>query len=354
MEYKKYDLKRRNIFFRSVIFLAAFIIMESGMYLWNVKAGEISGNQSSESVTAENSQPEFAKSSHMWEYNGMVYTVNDIHKENYYSISGTYVDTMLIYKDKIYWRKTTEQGHFPCELIQMNMDCTDQKVLTDSMDSYIGMEVYDDYLYYVSLDQNDNRTSRKINLKTMEEEDAPPYVLKAGDANVWYVNALAEDDYRTYRAEPGFGNPQPVDEVKGTYLGVYNGILYYMEEEKDSTYTTKSYDFTKSETQVLVKGNKFKSIVSGKGLYYKEIKDGNVTLYRQDLQTGAKKEYGFGSFNVYMGGGLNELGENVYVTRFCPEQKEENTELWKVSLTDGKPEKISSGYTPNAEAAAEE
>ena len=104
----------------------------------------------------------------------------------------------------------------------------------------------------------------------------------------------------------------------------------------------------------MIEGNKFKSIVSGKGLYYKKIEDGKVTLYRQDLQTGTKKEYRFGSFNVYMGGGLHELGEDLYVTRYCPEQEEDNTELWKISLTNGNPEKISSGYSPNAEAAAEE
>lgn len=347
-------MQSEKIFIKRIIALFLVITIEAGMCLTCANVVKASGNESSENTVTEQQQSEFVKSKHMWDYNGMVYTVNDIHKENFYSVSGKYVDTMLIYKDKIYWRKTTELGHFPCDLIQMNMDSTDQKVLTDSVDSYAGMEVYDDYLYYVSLGKDDKRTSRKINLKTMEEEDAPPYILRAGDENIWFVNSLTEDDHKLYQTEPGFKNPQPLDEIKGNCLGVYNGILYYMNQEDDATYTTKSYDFSKSEIQILIEGNKFKSIVSGKGLYYKKIEDGKVTLYRQDLQTGTKKEYGFGSFNVYMGGGLHELGEDLYFTRYCPEQEEDNTELWKISLTNGNPEKISSGYSPNAEAAAEE
>lgn len=338
------DLRIKKFIFAGLFLILLFGILTGVVCLQKVVASGFSEDENAE---------KFVKSGHMFKYNEKIYTVKNIHSDNFISISGNYVDTMLIYKDKIYWRKTTELGHFQCPLIQMNMDCTEQKTLTETVDSYAGMEVYDDYLYYISLADNENRSSRKINLSTMEESEAPPYILKAGDENVWFGVTLDEKE-TIYQAKPGFQDVQPVDSIKGVCLGVYNGILYYMTQEEDGTYTTSSYDPITQESEILVQGNQYKSICSGRGLYYKQVVDGTVTLYRKDLQTGAENTYRFGSFNVYMGGGLNELGEDVCITRFCPEKGEENTEIWKFSLINGNPEQIGSWYNPNAENAAKE
>ena len=41
------------------------------------------------------------------EYNGEIYTVDKVAKKGYHCISGQYKDTMAIYQDKIYWRKSS-------------------------------------------------------------------------------------------------------------------------------------------------------------------------------------------------------------------------------------------------------
>lgn len=347
-------LNIRKICLKWSLVVVLLFALGTDLYVQDVSAKRLSGDAQSENTIPDSNSSEFAKSKHMWKYSGTIYTVKDIQGDGYVSISGNYVDTMAIYKDRIYWRKTTELGHFPCEIIQMNLDCTEQKVLTESADSYIGITIYKDWLYYISLDQNEKRTAKKINLETLEEEDAPPYILRAGDENSWYGNSLNKKDHNIYRADPGFENPQSVPEIQGECLGVYHGVLYYMNQEEDGTYTTFSYDPVSKQNQIILQGNQFKSICSGKGLYYKTVEDGNVTLHRQDLQNDARTSFGFGNFNVYMGGGMDELDDDLYVTRFLPEQEVDNTEMWKISLTEGKPEKIGSWYNPNAENASKE
>lgn len=70
-----------------------------------MSAGKTSEGVQSENEISDSNDSEFAKSKHMWKYNGTIYTAKDIQREGYVSISGNYVDTMAIYKDRIYWRR---------------------------------------------------------------------------------------------------------------------------------------------------------------------------------------------------------------------------------------------------------
>lgn len=55
-----------------------------------------------------------------------------------------------------------------------------------------------------------------------------------------------------------------------------------------------------------------------------------------------------------MGGGFNEVGDRIFLTQFTPENGQNNTELWELSHTSGKLERVATWYNPNAEAAAQE
>ena len=102
-------------------------------------------------------------------------------------------------------------------------------------------------------------------------------------------------------------------------------------------------------------GMSAKSIIAGDGLYYKYVADGKTTLYRWDLNDKNKKEsFDLGEFNLYMGGGFNEAGDRIFLTQFTPENGQNNTELWELSHTSGKMERIATWYNANAEAAAQE
>ena len=67
-----------------------------------------------------------------------------------------------------------------------------------------------------------------------------------------------------------------------------------------------------------------------------------------------KESFDLGEFNLYMGGGFNEVGDRIFLTQFTPENGQNNTELWELSHTSGKLERVATWYNPNAEAAAQE
>ena len=66
------------------------------------------------------------------EYNGEIYTVDKVAKKGYHCISGQYKDTMAIYQDKIYWRKSSTVSGQSSEIIRMDLDGDNQTVLTNS------------------------------------------------------------------------------------------------------------------------------------------------------------------------------------------------------------------------------
>lgn len=49
-------------------------------------------------------------SKHMWEQDGEIYTVNDVHMKGFHCMSGNYADSMILYDKKIYLKKIFAEG----------------------------------------------------------------------------------------------------------------------------------------------------------------------------------------------------------------------------------------------------
>ncbi len=290
-------------------------------------------------------------SKRMWEKDGTVYTVYDIHEPGYVSISGQYIDTMVVDGDRIYWRKTTE-GEQQCSIISMKMDGTDQKTLTEKAHSSTFLGIIGEDLYYTAVNDEGEKQSIRIDLQTGKEEEAPPYMLRAGNDKAWFSTSLKDDKW--YCSAPGYENIHPGKGIKGTMLDVIGTKGYYMYQNDDGTYVTCTYDSETDQNEIILKDQPAKSVVSGSGLYYKQIVDGNTVLHRIDLKSGEQTEYNLGDFNLYMGGGFYELENEICVIRFVPEKGEMNTEFWAVSRTTGEKRLIGQWYNSNAENAAKE
>lgn len=307
---------------------------------------------SQENDSVQNTQETATVSSAIfWEYNGEVYTVDNVIKNGYHSISGQYKDTMAVYQDKIYWRKTNASSEMSSEIISMDMNGENQTVLTKSARPNAKFCIYDNYLYYTSGDGKINYDGRKIDLSTGEDTESGNYVFRCGSDSVWVSTGI--EDGKWYISDPGFQNIRTDDNIKGNVLGVVGNKICYMEQDGD-TWTTFGYDVKTGQRVILEKENTARSIVSGSGLYYKKVADGSTILYRRNMKDGSIENYDLGSFNLYMGGGCSEVGDSTYFIRFQPEQGERNTELWKLDRTTGEKEQIASWYNENAENAAKD
>ena len=128
--------------------------------------------------------------------------------------------------------------------------------------------------------------------------------------------------------------------VNGLRLGALDHKLYYMGQGEDSLYTTCSFDVETGETEILLRNQQAKSIVSGTGLYYKQESNGYTTLYRKDLRTGEETSY--------------DLGDKICLMRFRPELMPDNTELWELDTQTGEKRLIGQWYNSNAVNAAKE
>lgn len=294
---------------------------------------------------------ETVASNTFWEYNGEIYTVDKVIKNGYHSISGQYKDTMAVYQDKIYWRRTNDLADLSSEIICMDMDGANQKVLTKSAKPNAKFCIYKNCLYYTSGDGKLNYDGRKLNLSTMEDSESGEYIFRYGNNKVWLSTGI--EDKKWYVSEPGFENIHADSNITGTVLGIIGSKICYMYQERD-TWTTCGYDVKADQKVILEKENPARAIVSGEGLYYKKIVNGNTILYRRNMKDGSIEQFNLDDINLYMGGGMNELGNRTFFLQFCPEQGENNTELWNLDRTTGEKEKITVWYNENAENAAQE
>lgn len=304
----------------------------------------------SEAMTAVTEQMPY--SSRMWENGDMVYTVYDVEAEGFTSISGCYVDTMAVYGDKIYWRMNNGVENVPCPIIAMDIDGGNKEFLTEHSYASSFLAIDNGWLYYISVDENGTKESRKINLETREEEAAPPYFFRNGNETVWFSTGL--EDGKWYVSKPGFQDMERIKDLKGSRLALRGSKIYYMVQEEDNTYTTYSYDAETGAEEILLTGQYAKSIVSRDGLYYKKEADGRTILTRIDLESGEQRDYDLGNFHLYMGGGFYELKDQICLMRFCPENEPENTEFWSMDRESGERRLIGQWYNSNAVNAAAE
>lgn len=333
---------------------AGLAVQMNGVQVRTITATEKKCVASQEQNGEQKSQTEESQtisSGIFWEYNGEIYTVDNVIKNGYHSISGQYKDTMAVYQDKIYWRKTNTSSDMSSEIICMDMDGENQTVLTKSAKPNARFCIYGNCLYYTSGDGKMNYDGRKVNLSTMEDEESGNYVFRYGSDSVWLSTGI--EDGKWYISEPGFVNIREDGNITGTVLGIVGNKICYMYQEGD-TWTTYGYDVKAEQKVILEKNNTARSVISGDGLYYKRISDGNTILYRRNMKDGSVEQYDLGMINVYMGGGCNELGNITFFIQFRPEQGENNTELWSLDRNTGEKEKIATWYNENAENAAKE
>lgn len=292
-----------------------------------------------------------ASSATVWEYNGEIYTVDNVRKDGFHSVSGEYKDTMAVYGDKIYLRKTAVSSDSASEIIEMDMNEANQKVLTNSAKPNARFCIYNNYLYYTSGDGKKNYDGRKIDLSTGEDTTSGAYVWRGGSDKVWVSTGI--EDNKWYISGPGFADIKEDTEIQGSLLGVVGSKICYMYQNND-TWTTCIYDAEAGKRITFQKENASKSCVSGSGLYYKTVADGNTVLHRKDLNDGSEEQYDLGDFNLYMGGGLNEVSDRLFLLQFKPDQGEHNTEMWQLSRQDGTKECIAYWYNENSKNAAKE
>ena len=74
--------------------------------------------------------------------------------------------------------------------------------------------------------KRESKKSRRINLDTGENQEAPPYRFRAGNENFWFSTSL--EDGIWYCSEPGYKNIRSMSGVNGLRLGALDHKLYYM------------------------------------------------------------------------------------------------------------------------------
>lgn len=300
----------------------------------------------------EQADDQLLYSSRMWENNGHIYTVYNVNAEGYTSLSGNYMDAIAVYENKVYWRKNNGEENEPAALIRMEPDGSAQEVLAQDAHPSTMFCIDEGFVYYTAVDEKGEQKSRRINLDTGENQEALPYRLRAGNENFWFSTDLEDGSW--YCSEPGYKNIRSMSGVNGLRLGVLDHKLYYMVQGEDSLYTTCSFDVQTGETEILLRDQQAKSIVSGNGLYYKQENNGYTTLYRKDLRTGEETSYDLGEFHLYMGGGFYELEDKICLMRFRPELMPDNTELWELDTQTGEKRLIGQWHNSNAVNAAKE
>ena len=277
-------------------------------------------NESQSSTEDTDNEHMVYTSKHMWEQDGEIYTVNDVHMKGFHCMSGNYADSMILYDNKIYLKKIFAEGEPFAQIIRMDLD---------------------------------GKSGHRQNLETGEEEDLGAHIFRDGNDHLW-VSTNGKGTVWSI-SEPCYKNIRKTDQIKGSMLGINGDKIYYVYQENDGTYTTCAYNAKTDKSSKIIMGMSAKSIIAGDGLYYKYVADGKTTLYRWDLNDKNKKEsFDLGEFNLYMGGGFNEVGDRIFLTQFIPGNGQNNTELWELSHTSGKLERVATWYNANAEAAAQE
>lgn len=310
-------------------------------------------NESQSSTEDTDNEHMVYTSKHMWEQDGEIYTVNDVHMKGFHCMSGNYADSMILYDKKIYLKKIFAEGEPFAQIIRMDLDGNNQEILTNNMQGNTKMCIYDGYLYYTYRNENGEKSGHRQNLETGEEEDLGAHIFRDGNDHLW-VSTNGKGTVWSI-SEPCYKNIRKTDQIKGSMLGINGDKIYYVYQENDGTYTTCAYNAKTDKSSKIIMGMSAKSIIAGDGLYYKYVADGKTTLYRWDLNDKNRKEsFDLGEFNLYMGGGFNEVGDRIFLTQFTPENGQNNTELWELSHTSGKLERVATWYNPNAEAAAQE
>mgnify|MGYP000110908426 FL=1 len=136
------------------------------------------------------------------------------------------MDAIAVYEGKVYWRKNNGEENEPAEIIRMEPDGSGQEVLAENAHPSSLLCIDEGFIYYTASDEKGEQKSRRINLDTGENQEAPPYRFRAGNENFWFSTSL--EDGIWYCSEPGYKNIRSMSGVNGLRLGALDHKLYYM------------------------------------------------------------------------------------------------------------------------------
>lgn len=298
----------------------------------------------------------FVASSHMQEYKDIIYTVYDVYDTsglNQIPQSTGYFDDMAVYKDKIYWCPSKGTGENQVDLIQMDLDGSNQIILSNCKNSWSSFFIYEDYLYYEYLVQYEkegvwNSTSEchRIDLKTLKDEECGSYIITDATEELWILQ-LADDWDHIYYCEPGFKNIKLFPYIsRSQYVDICGDMIYYTEEENFEQ-ELWVYSLETGERELLLEEYTYMNYIANDVLYSTE----NGKLIRKDLRNGSIQKYnlkGIEMTNMYIieinGMAYFDTFTDAFDTQKVTDTVPPNTLLWELDMTTGEIEEVGRWY----------
>lgn len=205
----------------------------------------------------------------------------------------------------------------------------------------------DDHLYYVALDSSMQSKGTIVDLSDLSVADSEDYQIKAADANTWILCGIkgAESD-QLFQCNPGFENIKELDITKDTFMGIYDGKIYF-QTYKDGEYNVQTYDMNSGDITSVLECWSGSAVLSGSDLFSAEKSRNVTTLHRMELgANGDEYGYGYGYdysliyIDVDMKGSFYEVDNKVYLTGCWQGKGKNNTEVIALDLQSGKYEPI--------------
>lgn len=284
--------------------------------------------------------PIFSK--RIWDYDGTIYTSYDVEHTGWTSLTGDDHGTFIVYLDNIHLRKTNNANDATRVLVCRDMTGK-ETVIADDANPLYDLVIYDDHLYYVALDSSMQSKGKIVDLSDLSVADSEDYQIKAADANTWILCGIkgAESD-QLFQCNPGFENIKELDITKDTFMGIYDGKIYF-QTYKDGEYNVQTYDMNSGDITSVLECWSGSAVLSGSDLFSAE-KSRNVTTLRR-MELGANgDEYGYGYSLIYidvdMKGSFYEVDNKVYLTGCWQGKGKNNTEVIALDLQSGKYEPI--------------
>ena len=274
------------------------------------------------------------KSTHIVEYDGQVYTSYQVDKQDWKVIDDDYHSSFIIHDDQIYMRKIQGDDDQKAQLLQMNLDGNNRKVLAENVTTRYGLRLYNNKLYFAVVTADGTIGRRSVNLKDLTISQSERYHIEDVSDDVWILSGTGGDRLgKVFQCKPGF---EDVEQLKGVpdgeCLGYYDGRVYFQDRDSES-YPIYSYDIESGSFSTLVEGYDEDGTLSNGNIYYADKTDTGTILHRIDLSdNNAEYEYELNNVDLYMKGCFYQIENKLYVMRFARDNMERNTEIIELNL----------------------
>ena len=306
------------------------------------ETNEIESTDTTDPVEEETQTEPPLFSKRIWDYDGTIYTSYAMDNTNWTSLTGDYHDTFIAYHNNIYLRRANIENSDTRELVCEDMNGNDTVIAQDVNPLY-GLVIYKDHLYYVALDNNMQSEGKVVDLSDLSVADSEDYQIKAADANMWILCGIkGEEGGQLFMCDPGFENIKELDITKDTFMGIYDGKIYF-QTYKDGEYNVQTYDMNSGDITSVLECWSGSAVLSGSDLFSAEKSRNVTTLHRMELGANGD-EYGYGYSLIYidvdMKGSFYEVDNKVYLTGCWQGKGKNNTEVIALDLQSGKYEPI--------------